>query len=322
LTKPKDKDSQIHIYGPVPSRRLGFSLGVDILPYKTCTLDCIYCQLGPTPKKAVQQEEHFSSEKVIAQIKKAILSGQKIDYITFSGSGEPTLNAILGKLIRKIKNSTDTPVAVLTNSTLLKDEHVRRALQPADLVVPSLDAAAENEFIEVNRPHSSLDIEDIINGLKKFRQEFSGQIWLEIMLVKGKNDSPEHIKTLKAAIEQIQPDRIQINTVIRPPAEEFARALSLEELERIKKILGKNCEIIADFSSKDQLPQGKNLEDRILSIIQRRPVTLLDISTSLGKHRDEILKCLDLLIDGGSIKSVTHKGRTYYEPKTPKIPSR
>lgn len=322
MTKVKAKESHIHIYGPVPSRRLGFSLGVDILPYKTCTLDCIYCQLGPTPKKAVQQEEYFSADSVLAQIKKALSSGQRIDYITFSGSGEPTLNTGLEKLIRKIKKITDVPVAVLTNSTLLTEANVRKALQPADLVVPSLDAAAQEEFIEVNRPHVSLEIEDIIAGLKKFRKEFKGEIWLEIMLVKDKNDSPVQIKKLKAAAEEIQPDRVQLNTVIRPPAEEFASALSFKELEKIKKTLGNNCEIIADFSKMDQLPQRKNLENRILSIIQRRPVTLMDISTSLGKHQDEILKYLNLLTEEGSIKSVTHKDKTYYEPVTPKPSTR
>lgn len=316
----KEKKSHIRIYGPVPSRRLGFSLGVDILPSKTCTLDCIYCQLGSTPEKTVRRGEYFSTDSVLGQIEKALSSGQKIDYITFSGSGEPTLNATLGKLIREIKKITDVPVAVLTNSTLLSDASVRRALQPADLVVPSLDAAAQVEFIAVNRPHASLKIEDIIGSLKKFRQEFKGQIWLEIMLVKGINDSLEHIKKLKAAVREIEPDRIQLNTVIRPPAEVFAQALSYKELERIKEILGKSCEIIVDFSGKDQMPQGKNLEDRILSIIQRRPVTLLDISTALGEHYDEILKCLSLLIEEGSIKSVTHKDKTYYEAITHKNP--
>jgi wyosine [tRNA(Phe)-imidazoG37] synthetase (radical SAM superfamily) len=301
---------------------MGFSLGIDILPYKTCTLDCIYCQLGPTPQRTVQQEEHFSITRILDQLKKALSSGQRIDYITFSGSGEPTLNASLGKLIQEIKNITDIPVAVLTNSTLLTDINVRKALLQADLIVPSLDAAAQEEFLEVNRPHASLKIEDIIEGLKKFRQEFKGKIWLEIMLVKGKNDSPEHINKIKAAVKEIEPDRIQLNTVFRPPAEKFAQALSLKELEKIKKTFGENCEIIAEFSRRDQSPQRKNLEDRILSIIRRRPVTLLDIATSLGKHRDEILKYVNLLEEEGSIKSVTHKDRTYYEPTTLKSSNR
>ncbi|NOR11816.1 MAG: radical SAM protein [Candidatus Aminicenantes bacterium] len=316
MTKTKEKESPIHIYGPVPSRRLGFSLGIDILPYKTCTLDCIYCQLGPTPKKTVQQKEHFSSDIVLAQINKTLSSGQRIDYITFSGSGEPTLNTTLGKLIREIKKITDIPVAVLTNSTLLTKARVREALQAADLVVPSLDAATQEEFIAVNRPHSSLKIEDIIVGLKIFRQEFKGQIWLEIMLVKGKNDSPNHLNKLKAAVREIQPDRIQLNTVIRPPAEQFARALSLKDLEKIKKAFGKKCEIIADFAQMNQFPQSQDIERKILSMIQRRPVTLSDISASLGKHRDEVLKYLNILISNGKIKPLTHKGKTYYEPSS------
>ncbi len=322
MTKYKGKESQIHIYGPVPSRRLGFSLGIDILPYKTCTLDCIYCQLGPTPKKTLQRRVYFSTDSILAQISKALATGQRIDYITFSGSGEPTLNAALGKLIRAIKKITDVPVAVLTNSTLLTKERVRSVLQSADLVVPSLDAATQDVFIKVNRPHVSLKIDDVIAGLKKFRQEFKGQLWLEILLVKGVNDSAPHIQKLKEAAEKIRPDKIQLNTVIRPPAEEFAQALSLEELERIKKAFGTNCEIIADFLSGDQLAQRKNGEERILSIIQRRPVTLSDISTSLGEHRDDILKYLNVLSKKGLIKGVTHKGRTYYEPTAPKTSDR
>jgi wyosine [tRNA(Phe)-imidazoG37] synthetase (radical SAM superfamily) len=317
MAEPKDKESPIFIYGPVPSRRLGFSLGIDILPFKTCTLDCIYCQLGPTPQKTVQRKELFAADRVLAQIERALSSGQRIDYITFSGSGEPTLNTNLGTLIREIKKIADIPVAVLTNSTLLTDADVRTELCAADLVVPSLDAATQDVFIEVNRPHASLKIEDIIAGLEKFRKEYKGQIWLEVMLVKGINDTPEHIKKLKAALQKIGPDRIQLNTVIRPPAEAHAKALSLEELEMIKEKLGNNCEIIADFQQLDQFPQQKNLEQNILSLIHRRPVTLPDISASLGKHRDEVLKYLNILTGKDKIRSVIHKGKTYYEPASP-----
>ncbi len=308
------KDPVVHIYGPVPSRRLGFSLGIDIIPFKTCTLDCIYCQLGPTPKKTIQRRSYVSTEEILAQIKDVLESRQRIDIITFSGSGEPTLNVSLGSLIREIKRITDIPVAVLTNSTLLNKTRVRKALLAADLVVPSLDAAIQEVFIKVNRPHSSLKIQDIITALIKFRQEFNGQIWLEIMLVKGVNDSPQHIQKLKEAVKNIQPDKIQLNTVIRPPAEAHARALSLKDLEKIQKHLGSKCEIIAAFAQMDQFPQRKNLERKMLSMIQRRPVTLSDISVSLGKHRDEVLKYLNILISKGKIKCVTHKGKTYYEP--------
>lgn len=303
----------MHIYGPVPSRRLGFSLGIDIIPFKTCTLDCIYCQLGPTIQKTICRREFFSPSEILSQIKKKLSSGQRIDYITFSGSGEPTLNLALGQLIREIKKITSVPVAVLTNSTLLTRKNVRKVLMPADLVVPSLDAATQDIFHKINRPYKSLKVKEIINGLSLFRQEFKSSIWLEVMLAKGVNDSLTHIKKLKKAISKIKPDKIQLNTVIRPPAERFARPLNMKELKKIKNLLEKNCEIIAEFNKKEQIPPSENLEDVILTMIQRRPVTLTDISASLGKHKNEILKYLNFLLKEGKIRSISHKKRKYFE---------
>jgi wyosine [tRNA(Phe)-imidazoG37] synthetase (radical SAM superfamily) len=315
LSIKEDKNQTTHIYGPVPSRRLGFSLGIDIIPFKICSLNCIYCQLGHTTNKTIQRKEYFSLSEILSQIKKKISSGQRIDYITFSGSGEPTLNTALGKLIREIKKFTSIPVAVLTNGTLLSRKSVRDALMDADLIVPSLDAASQEIFVKVNRPHPSLKLKEIIEGLRKFRQEFKGSIWLEIMLVKGVNDSPSHIKKLKEAIAKIKPDKVQLNTVIRPPAERHARPLNPKSLEEIKKILGKNCEIIVEFDREAQKSISENLEGAILSLIQRRPATLADISNSLGKHKNEIIKYLNFLLQEGKIKSVTHKGLKYFEPK-------
>ncbi len=312
-TQP-DKHHRMHIYGPVPSRRLGFSLGIDIIPSKTCTLDCIYCQLGRTAEKALQRNEYYSPSEILAQIKKKLASGQRIDTLTFSGSGEPTLNTILGKLIKEIKKISSLPVAVLTNSTLFTDKSVRNALMSADVVIPSLDAATQEVFLKTNRPCSPLNIEDIIEGLKVFRQEFRGSIWLEIMLVKGVNDSLFHIQKLKEAAARIKPDKIQLNTVIRPPAEKSAQPLSLQEMEKIRKEFGKNCEIIAEFKKKALESHQKDLKGTILAMIQRRPVTLSDISASLGKHENEIIKYLDLLLKEGKIRPVTHKDLKYFEP--------
>ncbi len=311
----EDKSQTIHIYGPVPSRRLGFSLGIDIIPFKTCSLNCIYCQLGPTTKKIIHRKEYLSSSEILSQIKKNLSSGQRIDYITFSGSGEPTLNKTLGKLIREIRKITSIPVAVLTNSTLLSQKSTRNAFMDADLVVPSLDAATQEIFIKVNRPHSSLKLEEIIKGLRKFRQEFKGSIWLEIMLVKGVNDSPSHIRKLKEAIAEIKPEKVQLNTVIRPPAEKNARPLSLKDLEKIKNILDENCEIIIEFYREAQISTPENLKGAILALIQRRPVTLAEISASLGKGKNEIMRSLDSLLAEGKIKSVIHKSLKYFEPK-------
>lgn len=223
------------------------------------------------------------------------------------------MNTILGKLIREIKKMTSVPVAVLTNSSLLTLKSVRRALMAADVVAPSLDAASADILARINRPHSSLKINRVIEGLVKFRSEFKGSIWLEVMLVKGVNDSPSHIRRLKETIARIKPDKVQLNTVVRPPAEKFAHALGFKELKKIKKIFGKNCEIIAEFKKKPQKPSSENLEKAILSLVQRRPVTLQDISTSLGKSEKVIREYLRSLLEKDKIKPVGHKRLIYYE---------
>lgn len=304
----------MHIYGPVPSRRLGYSLGVDILPFKTCSLDCVYCQLGTTKHKTVRRTKFFSDEAILDQIKNAIASGQRIDYITFSGSGEPTLSTSLGNLIREIKKITPIPVAVLTNSTLLFRKKVRDELSRADLIVPSLDAVTQDIFERMNRPHPTLNIDRVIGGLKNLRQEFKGKIWLEVLFVKGINDSPSHIQKLKKVIADINPDKIHLNTVVRPPAEKFALPLSPQKLEQIKNIFGEKAEVVAEFKNARHMPGSHDIPQAILSMVARRPVTLSDMSKSLGKHKNELIKYLDFLLKEGKIKLVIHDGKKFYEP--------
>ncbi len=300
------------VYGPVPSRRLGFSLGVDILPFKTCTLDCTYCQLGTTRKTVLRRGSWFPVKKILAQVKEALDSGQRIDVITFSGSGEPTLNKDIGRLIRSIKKMTRIPVAVLTNGTLLTRKDVRQDLAAADLVVPSLDAVPETVFRRVNRPHSSLRSRKIVDGLARFRQEFRGEIWLEVMLVKGVNDSPAHIRAIEEAAERIRPDRIQLNTVVRPPADRRAKPLGPGELERIRLKLGPRAEIAASFEKREQTPATGDLERALLATVGRRPVTAEDISSSLGRRRDEVLKTLSSLLGRKKVRKVAHGRKTYF----------
>jgi wyosine [tRNA(Phe)-imidazoG37] synthetase (radical SAM superfamily) len=302
------------VYGPVPSRRLGYSLGVDILPYKTCTLDCIYCQLGSVRRTTCRRRAYFSVRAVLAQVRRALDSGRRIDTVTFSGSGEPTLNKNLGSLIRAIKRMTRVPVAVLTNGTLLTRKDVRRDLLAADLVIPSLDAASEPLFRAVNRPHSSLRAGRIIKGLAEFRKEFKGRIWLEIMMVKGVNDGPAALRDLKKAVAFIKPDRVQLNTVARPPAEASAGPLTLRELERIRKALGARTEVVAAFAKKRQARKAGPLESAISAMVRRRPVTVDDIAASLGRHRDEVLKAAGRLLESGKIRPVRHGRKVFYEP--------
>jgi wyosine [tRNA(Phe)-imidazoG37] synthetase (radical SAM superfamily) len=303
-----------YVYGPVASRRLGFSLGVDIIPYKTCTLDCIYCQLGSTGKTSVRRGSWFPPKEILAQIKQAIDSGQRIDVITFSGSGEPTLCRDLGKLIRAIKKMTTLPVAVLTNATLLTRKEVRRDLLAADIVVPSLDAVTSRVFRRVNRPNAALDNARIIEGLVRFRREFRGEIRLEIMLVEGTNDAPSEIRALKAAADRIRPDEIELNTVFRPPAERGAAPLRPPALARIQARFGPRARVVASFAKKGQTPgtARRSLEEAVLATVGRRPQTAADIAAALGRHRDEVLKALTSLLGRRRVHERRHGGRIYF----------
>lgn len=300
------------VYGPVASRRLGFSLGVDIIPFKTCTLDCVYCQLGPTRRTTVRRRSFFPTRGILAQVRAALSSGQTIDAVTFSGSGEPTLNKDIGRLIRAIKRMTAVPVVVLTNGTLLVRPDVRRDLAAADVVVPSLDAASAGLFRRVNRPHASLAIDRIIDGLARFRDEYAGEIRLEIMLVEGFNDSPAAVAALKAAVARIRPDRIELNTVARPPAESRARPLKPAGLRKVRAALGPRAEIVACPPRKKQAPGAGALERSVLATVHRRPQTVSDIAGALGRHRDEVLKTLAALLERGLVRRIRHRGRDYF----------
>jgi wyosine [tRNA(Phe)-imidazoG37] synthetase (radical SAM superfamily) len=307
----------LHIYGPVPSRRLGFSLGLDILPLKTCTQDCVYCQLGSDPKRALQRKEYFPAKKILAELREALALGRRADYITFSGSGEPTLNSAIGQLIRETKKMTDIPVAVLTNSSLLYRKDVRRALAAADVVAPSLDAASQGVFEAVNRPFPGLKLKKVLAGLAAFRNEFKGKLWLEVMLVKGLNDDHEHLQKLKEAVAIIKPDKIHLNTVVRPPAQKWARPVSQRELQKIKIRFGANCEVIADFApkTKTRASISGSLEEAILSLVRRRPVTTGDIAASLGRSESRIRDCLDSLLKRKRIQPEKRKGSIFYKSR-------
>jgi len=301
-----------YTYGPVPSRRLGLSLGVDVLPYKTCSLDCIYCQLGRTSNLAVERKSFFPREEILAEVI-TVVSETNPAYVTFSGSGEPTLNSDIGWLIREIKSKSGRPVAVLTNSSLLWMPEVREEIKPADLVVPSLDAATEEVWKKLNRPHTDLDFSKVIEGLIDFSNEYAGQLWVEILLVKGMNDSAEHVKALNRILARMRFDKVQLNTVVRPPSEESALALSYEELRAISKELSVNTEIIAPYRKKGKQVSAHGDRERILAAIARRPMTVKHIEQSLGIPPERAKPTLEALIAEGKAKQVTHENKKFYE---------
>jgi len=310
-----------HLYGPVPSRRLGYSLGVDLLPFKTCSMDCVYCQLGGNARTTLRRKSFVPVETVLAEIEDVLKSGRKIDAVTFSGSGEPTLHPGLGRLIRGIKRLASVPVIVLTNSSFLDRPAVRRALAAADIVVPSLDAATEAAFRKVNRPHPSLSAARIVSGLAAFRKEHRGQIWLEVLLVKGVNDRPVDLRALKKAVARIKPDRVQLNTVVRPPAESSARPLSPRELAKIRAFLGGQTEIIAAFGEKSREDESAGLSGRIMDFIRRRPETASAIARSLGAELEAVRRACRALEKAGKLRPVAHRGRIFFEPGSLSISS-
>jgi wyosine [tRNA(Phe)-imidazoG37] synthetase (radical SAM superfamily) len=303
-----------YIFGPVPSRRLGRSLGVDLVPYKTCTFDCIYCDLGRTTCKTVSRQSYIPPEEIQGELELILpVLGKKVDYITLSGSGEPTLNTDIGEIIRKIKEITPTPVAILTNSSLFSLDEVRRELSEADLVLPSFDAITPAVFEYINRPHPSLRIEEIISGLIQFRKQYQGQIWLEILFCRSANDNKEEIERLKEVIERIEPDRIQLNKPVRPPAEDFVFPLTSGQLEEIRERLGDKAEIICELAAplREEFNSVKDTE--ILNLIKRRPCTTEDISKALGLRIDEVLKHLDHLRKTRAVRYRICEHHCYYE---------
>jgi len=237
-----------YIYGPVKSRRLGFSLGVSLTLHKTCNFDCLYCQLGRTSVKVCDRDEYIKAEDIIEEVRLWFENNPsqaaELNFATISGPGEPTLNTKIGELIREIKKITPAKLAVITNASLLSDAAVRSELFGADLIVPSLDTVVPSVFERVDRPHPGIKIEDIKNGLIAFRKEFKGEIWLEVMLVRGVNDDLRYIKKLKEAVELIRPDKIQLNSPVRTTAESGILPVDKYKLNKIKSILGDNCEII------------------------------------------------------------------------------
>ncbi|MFC1709454.1 radical SAM protein [Candidatus Omnitrophota bacterium] len=237
-----------HIYGPVQSRRLGSSLGITITPFKYCLLDCVYCQLKKTTNFTSERKEFIRASVILSELEQFLKDYpeyKQIDYIALSGSGEPLLNSALKDIIPGIKKLTQIPVALITNSVLLRDEQVRRDILGLDLIMPSLDAVTQEVFERIDRPFDSkINIGDIIDALVSLRKEFKGKIWLEIMMIKDLNDDLGYIKKFKESVKRINPDKIHINIPSRPPSEAWVKIPTSQKLNTIQSVLGTDCEII------------------------------------------------------------------------------
>ena len=301
------------VFGPVPSRRLGRSLGIDVIPYKTCTFDCVYCECGRTTDKTCRRREFYPLGELLEEIDRRLSEmPEKPDVLTLSGAGEPTLYLRMGELITELKRMSSLPVAVITNSSLLARSDVRDEMLEADIVLPSLDTAIEETFRVINRPHDECRLKDIIDGLERFLRSFTGKVFFEILLVDGFNTDEENLSALRETLKSFRLDRIQLNTAVRPGTENGIEPLEPEPLEDIRAFFGRKCEVIAGTPASVPGREDQAIREEVVSLLERRPCTAEDINISLGIPVPGVIKLVSSLSKEGKITSESHGGKTYY----------
>lgn len=303
-----------YLFGPVPSRRLGWSLGVDLTPFKTCTLDCVFCQLGRTTARTAERREYVPLQSVKSEIEDWLKHGGKADFITLAGSGEPTLHRRFGELIDFIHARSDIPVALLTNGTTLFQPEVRAAAGRADLVKVTLAVWNQRLFERVHRPCRGVTFRRLVEGERRLREEFHGKLWVEVFLLRGINSTADDMRRIAAIARTIKPDRIQLNTSVRPPAEPLVRAVSGCRLKELARRFGPTAEVVADFRSSTGSPVVRAHEQLILSLLRRRPCTAVQISGACNLQGNECAKYLGHLLQQGAIHADRTGGGAYYTP--------
>ena len=300
-----------YIFGPVPSRRFGRSLGIDLTPFKTCSLNCVFCQLGQTTHRTIVRSEYYPLGEIIAELKDWIKSGGEADYITLSGSGEPTLHTGFGEILNFIKENSKIPTVVLTNGTLLNRPEVRDAACLADIVKVSLSASDQSSYEWVNRPHPELRFEQLIEGQKALRAQFQGELWMEVFLINGMNSMPAAVKKIAGIASEIRPDRIHLNTSVRPPAEDFVTAVPKDQLASLACYFYPPAEVITDFNGTPAAGTFSN-QDAIYSMLKRRPCTADEIAVIFGLHVNEVLKYLGNLLQKNRVQVIRKSNTVYY----------
>lgn len=292
-----------YLFGPVPSRRLGLSLGVDVMPHKTCSLDCVYCECGKTTCLTVQRDEYTSAHSIKKELDLYLSTGPTLDHITFSGSGEPLLHNRIKDIICFIKKEyPQYRIALLTNATLLGNHDVREDIADIDIVKASIDTTSEETFARLNRPHPNLRIATMIDNLISFREVFQHQLWFEFFLVPGLNDDKDEIQSIKKALKEIRPDRVHVNSLDRPGSEKWVKAVDQETLKEIEDIIGHVDSIKQEKNFADNQNGDKNFHQQLISTIRRRPCTAEDVSKVLGAHFSETENYLELLSKKGDIE--------------------
>lgn len=301
-----------YIFGPVPSRRLGLSLGVDLMPHKTCSLDCVYCECGKTTRLTLTPKAYVPLESVKQELSDFLKAAPELDCITFSGSGEPTLHSGIGEMASFIKAEFPRhQLALLTNGTLLHREDVRKRLLSIDIVIVSVDAATREAFQKVNRPHPKLSLDEFEEGLISFRDMFTNSLWAEVFLVPGCNTSQEELTGIRDLLQRFRPDKIQVNTLDRPGTERWVTSLEDKQLKWAASFLQK-AEPIPPPEGKALLEGGGDSFERLLAALRRRPLTIEDVSRMLGVGDSEASSCLDRLVREKTVKKISMPRGTFY----------
>ena len=302
-----------YLFGPVPSRRLGRSLGIDVTPLKTCSFDCLFCQCGCTTNLVTERDEFVPFDEVCAELERWLAEDGATDYITFAGSGEPTLYSRLGELIDFIKARTDIPVIVLSNGTLLYRPEVREETARADIVKVSLSAWNDESFRTINRPAPDLSFERLLSGERNFRSVFSGQLWVEVFLMEGVNAEPEQVQQIADFVAKVHPDKIHLNTAVRPPAETMARPVAKEKLKEFSNVFTPPAEVIASFDAAPAVPTDELSADELVSLIHRHPSTAAQLAELYVADITAVQTALTLLVEEGKLQKETRDGDVYYK---------
>lgn len=314
-----------YVFGPVPSRRLGQSLGIDTIPLKTCNWNCVYCQLGRSVPLTNKRLEYFPQEEILVEVKQALAAHKsgEINWVTFVGSGEPTLHSRMGELIRHVKALTPLPVAVITNGALLYLPKVREELSAADAILPTLDAGNARLYRKINRPHPDITFERLVDGLVAFRKEYQGKLWVEVMLVRGLNDTEESLREIVAVMERIQPDEVHINLPTRPPAETWVQPPDEEGLMRALAILGEIARVVHPAEGSFDLSGFENVVDAIVSIITRHPMNEVELRLTLEKWTPgQVDKALQELSASGRAQVVERYGKRFWSASPARYPKK
>lgn len=288
-----------YVFGPILSRRLGISLGVDLVTPKTCPLDCIYCEARATTDLTVTRKEYVPVDEVIAELDHTLKNAPLPDYITFSGAGEPTLNSRIGDVVRFVKSHyPQCKLCLLTNGVLFGDAALRADVAAADLVIPSLDASNEAEYQQINRPHRSSTLATLVADITAFAREYKHRLVLEIFIVPGINDSPASITRFAQLVAQIAPQAVQLNTLDRPGVVADIQVATPEKLAEFSTALQPYCqvEIIKPLTKEQQRHTSSSLEEKLLDILAHRCLDLTALAQVSGIPEAELRPELDRLL--------------------------